>query len=534
MNPNNIPPEGIPLDELLQAVAAREEAAYQLGVQQARAYYEQRMREAGQASASADAAETGYVSSMISKIADFFRCIPRYVSIIRNTVMSPEPEREYTYRNAVYQPTKQTIAAAKNNSNPAARDAARARIETGATITLLRKIIRELIENYVAIQDKISPAARQTIVREIFKRTLYLVHYMGVHHEAIADMIVGLSTAPRFNTSSESANSSASSQNVYNSTDKSVKVLTDIVIQHLNALVSDAEYADLAAEYLLIANPDTGKLPMIRGGADVKAKIAAIEREPARAGVEERCSIQDYSQRITGITSEQKQAYASASGTTRNVRGAVGAIADRSGTEFVMDGLFAVVSMVSDAMLAQVRDRLFSPKMMFPSAINTGRYTAVPNGNATGVGMLVAAPGGPPNEPNRNGAAVVANVPNPRKRGRNNGENGNGNGNGNGNENTGRGAVIPRVVGNENIAGPAARNGNAGAPNGNAVAPNGNAVAPNGNAVAPNGNAAAPNGNAVAPNGNAAAEGGARRRRSHKKTLRKRRSSKKTRVSRRR
>lgn len=481
------------MDELLRAVAEREQAAYNLGVRQARAYYEQRMAEAR---APAAAAEAGYVSSMISKIADFFRCIPGYVSRIRDTVNPPEPNRERTYRNAVYQATAQTIAAAKNSSIPAARDAARARIETGVTITLLRKIIRELIENYDAIQGKISPAARQKIVREIFKRTLYLLHYMDTHHEAIAEMIVSLSTAPQFHTPSVGANSSTSSQNVFNSTNMPVTVLTDIVIQRLNALVSDAEYAGLAAEYLLVANPDAGKLPMIRGGADVEAKIAEIEAGEVPAGVEERCSIQDYSERITGITGEKKQAYTSAAANNRNVRGAIGAIADRSATEIIMDGLSTAVSMASDAMLAPVRNRLFPPQKMFPSTLNTGRRTTsamapalvAPNGNAAGVGMLVAAPGGPPNAPNGNGAAaVVANVPNPRKRGRNNGENGNAN------ANTGRGNAIARVEGNANIAGPV-----------------------------------------VAPNGNAAAEGGARRRRSHKKTQRKRRSSKKTRVSRRR
>jgi hypothetical protein len=504
MDPNNwrrndaFPPGGIPLDELLEEIARREQEAYMFGVRQAREYYNRVAARTGGA-----AAEAGYVANLLSSFTNFFRCIPGYVSRIRDSVLSREPEPVYTYRDAVYQATAQTIAVAKNSSNPAARDAARTRIETGVTITLLRKIIRELIENYDAIHGKISPAARQKIVREIFKRTLYLIHYMNEHHAAIADMIVALSTAPQFHTHSVGANSSTSSQNVFNSTNSPVTVLTDIVIQHMNALVSDAEYAGLAAEYLLVANPDAGKLPTIRGGADVEAKIAEIEAGEVPAGVEERCPIQDYSERITGVTGEQKQAYTSTatSAANRNVRGAFGAIADRSATEIVMDGLSAAVTMASDAMLSPVRNRFFPPQKMFPSTINIGRRTAAtapaivdmagnaavvaPNGNATGVGMLVAAPGGPPNAPNGNGAAVVANVPRRApKRGRNNGENGN--------ANTGRGNAIARVEGNANIAGP------------------------------------------TAPNGNAVAEGGARRRRSHKKTQRKRRVSKKTRSSRRR
>ena len=496
MDPNNwrrndaFPPGGIPLDELLEEIARREQEAYMLGVEQAREYYNRVAARDGPA-----AAEAGYVSMMISSVSNFFRCIPGYVRNIRNAVIAPKPEPVYTYRDAVYQATAQTIAAAKNSSIPAARNAARERIETGVTITLLRKIIRELIENYDAIQGKISPGARQKIVREIFKRTLYLIYYMDAHHAAIADMIVSLSTAPQYNTRSVGANSSTSSQNVYNSTNRPVTVLTDIVIQHLDSLIRDPQYAGLAAEYLLAANPVEGKLPIIREGAAVAAKIAEIEAEAAPIGVEERCSIQDYSRRITGITSEKKQAYtsAAASSANRNVRGAFGAIADKTPTEMVMDGLSAAVTMASDAMLSPVRSRMFSPEKMFPSTINTGRRTAAaapaivdmaanavvaPNGNATGVGMLVAAPGGPPNAPNGIGAAVMANVPRRApKRGRNENENGN--------ENVGRDAVISRTEGNINIAG-------------------------------------------------AAAEGGARRRRSHKKTQRKRRVSKKTRASRRR
>ncbi len=481
------------MDELLQAVAEREQAAYNLGVQQARAYYEQRM---AAARAPAAAAEAGYVSMMISSVSNFFRCIPGYVRNIRNAVIAPEPGREYTYRDAVYQATAQTIAAAKNSSNPSVRNAARERIETGVTITLLRKIIRELMENYDAIRTKISAEGRQKIVREIFKRTLYLLQYMRIHHDAIADMIVGLSTAPQFHTPSVGTNSSTSSQNVFNSTDRSVTILTDIVIQHLNELLNDRQYAGLAAEYLLIANPEEGKLPMIREGADPAAKIAEIESEPAPAGVEERCSIQDYSGRITGITSEQKQAYTSAVLATanRNVRGAFGAIADKTPMDMVKDGFSAVITMASDAMLAPVRSRMFPPEKMFPSMANTyprrpaaatsaivdmmANPVVAPNGTAAGVGMLLAAPGGPPNAPNGIGAAVVANVPRRApKRGRNENENGN--------ANAGRGNAIARVEGNANIAG-------------------------------------------------AATEGGARRRRSHKKTQRKRRASKKTRASRRR
>ncbi len=466
---NNIPAGGIPLDELLEEIARREwEAAaegYVLGVRQAREDY---MRAGGGRN------QEGYVNAILSRVTNFFRCLPGYVTSIVSRIRPVEPISEPTYQDAVYQATTETIAAARDERNPAARDAARSRIETGVTITLLRKVIRELMENYDAIQDKLNQGAREKIIREIFKRILYMLNYMNLHQATIADMIIALRTAPRFNTGSMLSPLSTSSQNVYDSTNIPVTVLTDSVIERMNALVS--QYPAIAAEYLLVANPTASKLPTVVPGSDVAGKIAEIERSESAPSIPERCSREEYAGRITSVSSAMRVPTSSAAtaAANRNMGSAFSGVATKTPREMVMDAFSTVAGMASEAMLAPVRRRFMPPGN---SPMSTGRYIPIDSAAAdlpNGTAMRVRAP----------------------KRRRN----------GNSNEEEGRGSAIARLNENANIAGP----------------------------VAPNGNAVAPNGNAVATIGNIATEGGARRRRSHKKTHRKRRATKKSRTSRRR